>query len=69
MAHFFQVGILILVVSLIARDVNLFVILLGVEIFSLSRHEYQHHSEGRFRSIGVMLLGIVLAITGVFLRY
>ena len=68
MAHFFQVGVLILVVSAIARDFNLFVILLGVEIFSLSRHEYQHHPEGRFRSIGVMLAGIVLAIVATFFR-
>ncbi len=68
MGHLFQVGILILIVSVIARDFNLFVILLGVEIFSLSRHEYQHHPEGRFRSIGVMLLGIVLTLTATILR-
>jgi hypothetical protein len=68
MGHLIQVSVLILVVSAIAKDFNLFAILLGVEIFSLSRHEYQHHPNGRFRSIGVMLLGIAIAIIAIFFR-
>lgn len=68
MGHLIQVGVLICVVSLIARDLRLAVILLGIEIFSLSRHEYQHHPNGRFCSIGVMLAGIVLAIVATILR-
>ena len=66
MGHLLQIFFLIVIVALLLQSWSILFLLLGIEIVSLWRHQYQHHPADSFAKPIWLIIGLAMTFLAVY---